>query len=66
MNIESLKVLRNIIATAINESDIELADKVEATINIDHYLEDYEENTNVLRKHLENKKRGGYYNETRY
>lgn len=52
-DVSLLKALKTILLN-LEESDIDLVDKVELMINISHFLdiEDYEENIKVLQKEI--------------
>lgn len=51
MNKESLQIIQDKIADILNNTNIDIVDKVELLINLHFFLEDYDENIEVLRQY---------------
>ncbi len=51
MNKESLQIIQDKIADILNNTNIDIIDKVELLINLHFFLEDYDENIEVLKQY---------------
>lgn len=51
MNKESLQIIQDKIADILNNTNIDIVDKVELLINLHFFLEDYDENIEVLKQY---------------
>ncbi len=51
MDKESLEIVKERTHLLVDDPNISIQDKVELLINIMHFLNDYEENIEVLQKH---------------
>lgn len=57
MNKESLEILKETLHKYVDHPDIPIYDKVELMINIYHFLDNYEENIQVLEQYRLKKKK---------